>query len=267
VREDVASRWGGSTCRARVSHAVPFVLSILVSSLVLGCAERPQEPPSQSTWVPTEPTTPPPQPPTPLPRVIQPIRVTAVTTGVEPDPDGYMIQVDYDADEMMPYHEQDTISTNGSTVLTLPEGYYFFSLSGIAPNCTAVPPRSPAAGSSSYYTSEQLVTLTVECLAIPAGQGVRVTTVTTGTFADSVSFALTIVSDSGSATKEFLQSRSIGANESVTMPSPVGSFHVILNGNLAFLRGGCRLTPATPQPVRVEPNLMTALTFNVSCAQ
>ena len=113
------------------------------------------------------------------------------------------------------------------------------------------------------YWLESLTTLRVECWAIPATQGVRVTTVTTGTFPDTASFGLEIWNDSASTKQHFVKSRTIGANESVTMPSPAGSFLVGFDRLAIWQR--CTVTPSYVQPVRVEANSMASLTFNVDC--
>lgn len=108
------------------------------------------------------------------------------------------------------------------------------------------------------------MTLGVTCLAIPATQGVRVTTVTTGAFDDTVSFGVRILTVGDYQGRQFRQSRSIGANESVRMPSPAGSFYVVLDVQAMWKR--CTIDASDVQRVEVAPNEMAAASFTVACA-
>lgn len=244
------------------------VIRLVLTLLLIGCRlENPVVSPPP-VFPPVPPSSPPPSPPpapapTPAQTILK-VRVTAVTTGVELDPDGYTAEVVNDPDEMMAFHASDTLGTNGSTVLALGPGVYYVYLAGIAPNCTAVEPlesRFIVFWDSTLNPAELPVPLQVICLAIPATQGVRVTTVATGTLPATASFQLGIASDSG-AVQPFSQNRPIGANESVTMPSPVGSFGVGLALRGAWLR--CTFSSVW-QRVLVEPNQMASITFNIAC--
>jgi len=230
MRESLEVRSGAWTRHASARHVLPMASSLLL----LACLESPVAPPRPPVVVPAQPSAPPPSPaptsPPPAPPTSLEVRVTAVTTGVELDPDGYTIEVMNNPDEMLAGHRSDTVSTNGTTVFALGPGSYFAYLGGIAPNCTAVEPldhRIDVNWSASENPPELLVSLPVLCLAIPDAQGVRVTTVSTGTLPATPTFQLELASDSG-AVQPFFQNRSIGANESVTMPSPAGSYIIAL---------------------------------------
>ena len=183
--------------QARVTRVVPLVLSMVVVGCTIPEVTRPR-PPIVIPEQPSQPAQPSPSTPAPpaRPGADLQVRVEVVTTGVELDADGYTVEVVHNPDEMMPYHASDTVGTNGSAVFDLGVGYYFALLSGIAPNCTAVAPREYPIMLWGDL-KPPLVTLGVECLAIPATQGVRVTTVTTGALPATPSFQLEIASDSG----------------------------------------------------------------------
>jgi hypothetical protein len=240
-------------------RVVPLVLSILFA----GCSERVQGPQRYAPEVPSQQPAPlPPSPPPPVPPPTFEVRVRAVTSGVELDPDGYRAEIVYNPDEMLPYYASDTVGTNSSTIFQLGTGAYYASLSGIAPNCTPVPPGSaPVLLGSNFATT--LVTLEVECLSIPATQGVRVTTVTTGTYPDTASFGLQLITNGDDTVRPFTSIRLIGANETVRMPSPVGSFSVGFSALALWRR--CAVKPTSFQTVLVEPNSIVSLTFNVAC--
>lgn len=265
MRRDLEARrrtWTRCTRGTRGVRGIR-VVSIVLSLLFVGCVESPQGPRRlPPVTIPEQPTppSPPPQPGTASPPTFT-VRVEAVSTGVELDPDGYTVAIDYNPDEMLEFHVRDTVGTNGATDFVLGTGSYYASLLDIAPNCTAVPPEYVMFYVGSSITT-RIFTLAVECLAIPPSQGVRVTTVTSGTFPDTASFRLWLRSDSG-AVRPFSQTRRVGANETVTMPSPPGSFQVYLDTQALWQR--CTVAPLYGHPVRVESNLMSALTFSIAC--
>jgi hypothetical protein len=262
MRLDVGTGNDGWMRLAHAMRAVPFALIFVVG----GCFDRLEGPRQRSAQDWPEPSFPPATPvtPAPPPPPVR-VRVAAVTTGAELDPDGYLVEVQADPDDTPPHYARDTVGTNGSTVFELPRGSYYASLSGIAPNCTAADPLSyqpfSAPGDASS-PDETLVTLKVQCLAIPATQGLLVKTATTGTFPDTASFTIWIESDSGAA-QPFRQNHRTGPNESVTMPSPIGSFRVWLSTDALWPR--CTASPQIWQSVGVEEGRLTALSFKLTC--
>jgi hypothetical protein len=246
---------------------VAYVMAFVLPATFAACIEDPQLPPQQPIGLPTEPTTP--TPPTPPPLTTPPtatgadtlpVRIAVETTGEELDPDGYVVEIS------TPFQwtwARDSVGSNGSTVFQLPVGWHHIYLSGVAPNCTAVE-EWPFLLDDYAGTGEQLVTVPVTCWSIPASQGVRITTITTGTLADTASFRLTIHREPGAPPEQhFFQARSVGANESVTMPSPVGSFRMWLS--VFTWWENCTITPSHEQKVVVVPNQMSSLTFNLAC--
>ena len=252
--------WGR---RTRVMRVVS-----VMALLYVGCVESPAAPrrlppvaqPEQPSTPPPAPAAPTPEPPpaptSPAPTPLK-LRVAVATTGVELDPNGYTLVV-YDWEPTV--YATDPVDANGSTVLDLAPGSYIAHLTGIAPNCTANEPETLISvfADSSPNPAEQLASLGVTCLAIPPSQGLRVTTVNTGTSQSALGFQIEIMSEDGAA-QFFMQSRSIGANESVTMPSPPGAFFVYLR------RTDCIVESPDLQRIRVDPNQMASLTFTVSC--
>jgi hypothetical protein len=251
----------------------------LVLALLVGCIGDRHVPPQQPIGLPTEPTTPampatpatpttppiPPTPPTPWDTTF-PVQVTVVTRGAELDPDGYVVEVtDVPGEALQQYQERSAIGTNGATQFLIPGGVYVADLSGVAPNCTSLPPRTFFVNYFSGLDEEQApLTLGVTCLAIPATQGVRVTTTTTGTVDDTVSFGVRVLALGDDTGPRFHQRRPIGANESVRMPSPAGSFYVVLDVQAMWKK--CTINVSDVQRVEVEPNQMAAASFNVACA-
>jgi len=271
MRRDLEIRSGGWAHHSHVMRVVSMVLALLF----IGCAESPQAPrqlPQQPSRPPASPTpeapSPPPPAPTQWPTLLK-LHVAVVTTGAELDPDGYTVVVRNDPGEIVtPLYLIDTVGTNGSTVLDVPTepGLYGAGLDGIAKNCTLVGPYPDGINVSwdpSLNPAELTMTFHVLCLAIPATQGVRVTTVVTGAVLANTTFLFDIASDSG-AVQPFVQSGfSSGANESVTIPSPPGSFVVGLWSS--ELGQHCIIAAPAWQRVRVEPNQMASVTFNVAC--
>lgn len=74
----------------------------------------------------------------------QGIRVTTVTTGVDPDTDGYTVSVENDLDENgESFGWNGTVASNGSVMVPkVPEGALSVRLSGVAKNCIVVPSYS-----------------------------------------------------------------------------------------------------------------------------
>ena len=141
---------------------------------------------------------------------------------------------------------------------------FFAALSGVAPNCTALPTRFWVSYVSGLDEEASPVTLGVACFAIPATQGVQVTTVTTGTFDDTVSFGIRIFTAGDLTGPQFQQRRTIGANESIRMPSPAGSLYAVLD--MLAMGKKCTTGPSDVQPVQVEPNQMASVSFAVACS-
>ena len=232
-------------------------------ALAASCGDRtaiPSGPHQTGKEAPAQPAPPaaPTRPPatTPAPPTFN-VRLVTVTTGVELDPDGYVITIDADPDAWIT-QQFGAVGTNGwkESVLAEAGNYYFAFLPDVAPNCTAV--GWPRVG---FSVGDSVVTLAVECLAIPSTQGVRVTTVTTGAVADTASFELAIVSDSGGTARPFAQTRIICANQTVTMPSRPGSFQVYINNRWHWHL----CSQPRGQAVRVEPNLTSSVRFDIAC--
>lgn len=241
---------------------------MVIALLLVGCADSPAAPRQRGPVAPPEqPSAPPPAPAAPTPEAPPPstppaptllkVRVAVATKGVELDPNGYTLVV-YDWEPTV--YADDPVDANGSTVIDLAPGSYLAHLTGIAPNCTANEPENLISvfADSAPNPPEQLASLGVTCLAIPPSQGLRVTTVNTGTSVSVLGFQIEIMSEDG-APQFFMQSRSIGSSESVTMPSPAGSFFVYLRGL------DCNVASPQLQRVRVDQDQMASLTFNVAC--
>jgi Tol biopolymer transport system component len=170
------------------------------------------------------------------------VRVTTTTTGLDPDPDGYAVNLDGTT--------KDTtiaLAVNTSTTISrLPPGDYNISLGGVIPNCTVAGanPRSVTVVGNS--TSE--VAFEVSCIALGA---LEVTVATTGVDLDN-SYILSLSGGRGSQSSgEFRFSGLFPGEYTMTL------------GDVAL---NCDVIDPNPRSVTVPSGSTVAVTIDVSCA-
>jgi hypothetical protein len=168
------------------------------------------------------------------------LRVTAVTTGDSPDPDGYTVTVD---------GRSTAVATNGSVVvLDVAPGARSVLLGGLDARCT-VTGSNPATVTVAGGQQAQL-TFNVRCTA--GGGAVRVTTVTTGSNLDPDGYLLTLA----------------GRNN----PLPVNG-ETIFTGltpgtqiaTLFDLAGNCTTSSRNPVSINVVEGQTSDVSFVVNC--
>jgi hypothetical protein len=172
--------------------------------------------------------------------------VTTSTTGVAPDPDGYVVTVDGNGGG--PIAAEGTLA-----VSDLGAGDHLVGLGGVAANCTVAGtnPRSVTVVAGAVVP----VDFSVECAAPPPAAGtLTITTQTGGAGADPDGYAFTIA---GGAAQP------IGPSATVSVAGvAAGATEVELSG----LAANCQLTGANPRSVTVPAGGTVEVVFAVTCA-
>ncbi|MEZ4416212.1 MAG: hypothetical protein R3E10_10750 [Gemmatimonadota bacterium] len=169
------------------------------------------------------------------------IRVTTVTSGADPDTDGYTVSVDGGAALAI-----DT--TAGFLVIgTVDPGSHSVELGGVAANCSV--DGSNPLSVSVVAGDTALAAFSVTCTAL--GGTVQVRTVTTGDSLDADGYLVRLGGDSAT----------VGANDSVTFADvPAGDQAVTIEG----IAPNCTAA-ATSQTVSVSAGATATADFSVAC--
>jgi PKD domain-containing protein/Big-like domain-containing protein len=172
------------------------------------------------------------------------LQVTTATDGSEPDPDGYILQVD----ALQP---QSIGASATTSVEQLAPGTHNVVLTGMAPNCSVVGdnPRSVT------ITVGETTTAAFELTCGGTTGALEITTQTNGPVSDADGYNISFDgSDRGL----------IGASATVTLSNlPAGSHVVGLTGVAA----NCQVQGDNLKAVTIAPGATATLTFTVSCAQ
>jgi hypothetical protein len=175
------------------------------------------------------------------------VEATVVTTGPEPDPDGYSLVID----DSFAF----PLQTNGSaTLLHLDAGTHVLRLEGLASNCqiaganprTVTVPRARAA----------TVTFQVTCAQFTGT--IRVTTATTGAELDPDGYAVVVDQD------EYYprEGEPIDLEGSLTFERVPGGEHSIMLEDVAR---NCSVVGSNPRSTSVSPGVETEIAFAVHC--
>ena len=176
------------------------------------------------------------------------LQVTVVTSGPDPDPDGYRAIVDDGAGP--------ALGPNGSLTLpSVPAGEHRVRLDGIAPNCAAEGGVARRVRVASERTA--LIEFAVACTAIARGT-LRVTTSTTGPDADADGYIVRVENDLART------SAHVQGSATVKVAAPAGSLAVSLLG----VAVNCTVTGdgGATRLIHLAAGATTALTFDVTCA-
>jgi len=92
------------------------------------------------------------------------LRVTAVTTGMDPDPSGYTLTV-----SRVDFYRTTGLATNGTVTLTgMAAGEYTVTLAGVSTNCVIRAPLTLSLGPVTVVSGETVaVVFSIECTALP----------------------------------------------------------------------------------------------------
>ena len=188
------------------------------------------------------------------------LRITTVTTGSTPDPDGYAACVDPAPDghggTSCAYVGPLAIAVNGTGTVTVDTGAHAVLLTGVAANCTVAGANPRAVSTPRAGTVD--VPFAVTCVQ----PTLHVTTTTTGVFLDPDGYSLCVDPgydwDYGSSVCGTYAS-AIGVNSAVTVSVALGTHVVVLDG----VADNCVLSGDNRRSV--EPGPSSEVQFAVTC--
>jgi hypothetical protein len=170
------------------------------------------------------------------------LEITTVTTGPNPDPDGYTFAID--GGDAQPIGVNATAS-----VASVAAGAHALNLLGASANCTIGGPNPRNVSVPAGGTAQ--VTFTVTCTA--ATGRLQVTTTTTGSPVDADGYAVSV--DGGTA-------RAVGTGASVTFEDLEPRAHAVLLGGLA---ANCTVQGENPRNVTVAAGETASAAFGITC--
>ena len=173
------------------------------------------------------------------------LQVATVTTGGDPDADGYQLQVDGDGPQ--------PLGSNATVTLKLAPGGHTLTLIGVASNCVVVGANPRPVALASREAAE--ITFDVSCTALPRGQ-ILITTQTQGvppSYTDPNGYTVSL--DGG-------PTRHIGTDSSVVFTDVTPGIHSVTLGNLA---PGCGFLLVNPKAVSVTSGVTASVKFDVFC--
>lgn len=178
------------------------------------------------------------------------IRVTVATTGVDPDPDGYVVTA---GNQGASGSRSGAVAPNGAVVLdSLNQGTYSVTLSGVAGNCTVSGPGASVTVSVTWGMTAD-VAFAVTC-ALPAA--IRVSVATTGVDPDADGYVATALGPRG------YNSVAVAPNGAVVIDRLIaGTYTVTLDG----VAVDCAVTTSNPVAVAVAGGETADVAFAVAC--
>ncbi len=169
------------------------------------------------------------------------LRVTAVTTGAELDPNGYIVGIPGNGP---------VVPVNGSVTFPVPAAEYAIALMDIAANCAVSGPNPRAVTISFGATTE--VAFVVACTAVTGS--IRVTTATTGADLDSDGYAVSPDGGPGEI---------IAVSGALTIATVTAGDHTIALGGVA---ANCVVDGDNPRTVSVAGGATAEVAFAITCA-
>lgn len=171
------------------------------------------------------------------------IRISTVTSGPDPDANGYQFAVDGGAAQ--------PIGVNAATTLAnVASGSHSVRLSGLANNCTLSGSNPRSVSVTGGATAE--VSFAVSCIATNGSLEIRTTT--TGTNLDPDGY--TVLVDEGAP-------HSIGVNATLSLPGIARGMHRV---RLDGLAANCAIPGENPQQVTVAGGSTASVGFAISCS-
>src|SRR6266571_1927388 len=184
------------------------------------------------------------------------IKVTAATSGVDFDPDGYTVQVDAGQPRSLP--------VNGSAIFEgLGAGNHSVTLAGAATNCTAAGdnPRTVSVTTGGLTRDTSRTTFEVTCLSTVGS--IRVATATSGADLDPNGYTVLVDEQCYYGYYcDYSWTGTVGVNGSVTSTSLPTGEHTV---QLADVAQNCTVAGANPRTVTVPPGDVVQVAFAVSC--
>ena len=182
------------------------------------------------------------------------IHLTSVTTGLDLDDDGYLVDVDLGVTVALP--------ANGNVAFTdLVPGSHDLRISGVATNCTVGGGVNQRINATAGEVTE--VRLTVTCVArnvtpVPGVGTLRITTVTSGPEQDENGYTA-LVSNLGPANSLVLPT-----NGTVSVDLAVGNRYFVALGDIA---PNCRLqTNVSPEQIAdIVAGAVVSVSFAIGC--
>jgi Tol biopolymer transport system component len=173
------------------------------------------------------------------------VEVTATTTGLDFDPDGYLISVDDQSPSVLPPNGVLTISR-------LSAGTHQVTVTGVSPNCSIDAPNPLSVS----VPDRSMVQLSVTATCVATSGSVVITAATTGNDPDPNGYSVQLDD----------QVRSLGVNGSISFDGvPVGDHQV----GIADLASNCAAQDATTRTVHLSGGSTTrdtvSVAFAVSC--
>jgi hypothetical protein len=171
------------------------------------------------------------------------LEITTSTSGAEPDPDGYTVQVDAGATQ--------TIGPSASIQSTdLSPGDHAVQLAGIAPNCGVAGdnPRTVSVAAGQTAT----VAFAVTCAATTGG--LQVTATTTGPSPDVDGYSVTV---------DGTEHGTLGTSGAVNVDGLAPGDHVV---GISGVAANCQVHGDNPRTVTITPGAAASAAFTVTCA-
>jgi uncharacterized protein YjdB len=177
------------------------------------------------------------------------IRVTATTTGVDPDPDGYFVT----ANNTGPSGSRSgAVAPNGAVVLdSLNQDTYSVTLSGVAGNCTVSGPGAVTVTLTWGVTAD--VAFAVTC-TLPAA--IRVTVATTGVDPDADGYVARALGPRG------YSSIALAPNGAVVIDRLTAGTYTVTLDSVAV---DCAVTTSNPVAITVAEGVTADVAFAVAC--
>ena len=169
------------------------------------------------------------------------LEVTTVTTGPEPDPDGYTLQMDAEPAE--------AIGLSGTIRSTVAQGSHTLLLGGVATNCTVAGDNPRTAVITAGETAA--VDFAIACSATVGS--LRITSSTSGSLPDPDGYTVAI---DGTARGPLGPNAEMMQSELATGPHTVG---------LSGVAGNCTIEGDNPRSVTVSADATTEAGFIIVC--
>jgi hypothetical protein len=178
-----------------------------------------------------------------IPPTTASLEITTSTTGAEPDPDGYTVQMDAGAAQAI--EVAGTIRHSD-----IAPGAHTVQLAGVSANCTVAGENPRAVSVAAGETAT--VAFAVSCGATTGG--LQVTSSSNGPASDPDGYTLTVDGTDRGA---------LGVSGSLTLDALPPGEHLI---GLSGLAANCRVEGDNPRPVTITTGQSEAISFAVTCA-
>jgi Tol biopolymer transport system component len=183
------------------------------------------------------------------------IEVTAATSGVEPDPDGYTVRVD--SGTPRPLAIGGTVRFEGVS-----GGDHSVAVAGAAANCTigGENPRTVPVTVGTTTRDTARTTFALTCVSTTGA--LMVTAATSGAELDPNGYSVYVDEVCDDYYCNYAWTGSVGANDSVTIPGLAVGAHTVLLSDVA---SNCTLAGANPRTATVPPGDTVELAFAITC--